>query len=63
MWRQPTPERLNLRRDIRQEIQQLLRGSYENVRSEGTPTHFVGLIYESDFVEPISYESDLMEPK
>ena len=63
MWRQPTPERINLRRDIRQEIQQLLCGSYENVRSEGTPPQFVGLIYESDFMEPISYESDFMEPK
>jgi hypothetical protein len=63
MWRQPTPERLNLRRDIRHEIRQLLHDSYENICSEGTPRHFVGLIYESDFMEPISYGSDLMEPK
>jgi hypothetical protein len=63
MWRRPTPESLNLRRDIRQEIQQLLCGFYESFRSEGTPPHFVGLLYESDFMEPISYESDLMEHK
>jgi hypothetical protein len=63
MWRQPTPERLNRRRGIRQEIEQLLYESYESFRSEGVPPHFVGLIYESDFMEPISYESDFMEPK
>jgi hypothetical protein len=51
MWRQPTPEVLNLRRTIRQQIKRLLRAMYTRVRAEGTPQRFVGLVNEVKFTE------------
>ena len=51
MWRQSSPEQLDLRSAIRQRIEQLLLGSYEEFQAEGTPQHFVGLLHEADFME------------
>ena len=51
MWRQPSPERLELRRAIRHQIEQLLRASYERSVAEGTLQRFVGLLHEADFME------------
>ena len=56
MWRQPTPEVLNLRRTIRQQIKRLLRPIYRRVLDEGTPQRFVGLVNEVKFTEQNSSE-------
>jgi hypothetical protein len=58
MWRQSSPEAFNLQRAIRQQIEQLLRGSYEELHLQGTPQRFVGLLYEIDFVEQNSSTDD-----
>jgi hypothetical protein len=50
MWRQSSPEQLDLRRAIRQRIEQLLLGSYKEFQA-GTPQRFVGLLDEADFME------------
>ena len=47
MWRQSAPEILELRRAIRQHIEQLLQGCYGKFQAEGTPQRFVGLLQES----------------
>ena len=59
MWRQPSPEVLQLRRAIRQQIEQLLRGCYGKFQAEGTPQRFVGLLHEADFMEQNSSTDDL----
>jgi hypothetical protein len=51
MWRQPSPEILELRRAIRHQIGQLLLGCYGKFQSEGTPQRFVGLLHDADFLE------------
>ena len=51
MWRQSSPEQLDLRRAIRQRIEQLLLGSYKEFHAGGTPQRFVGLLHEADFME------------
>jgi hypothetical protein len=58
MWRQSSPETVELRCAIRQQIEQLLRGCYEKFQAEGTPQRFVGLLYEADFVEQNSSTDD-----
>ena len=50
MWRQPSPERLELRHVIRHQIEQLLRGYYGDFQAEETPQRFVALLCEVDFV-------------
>jgi len=51
MWRQSSPEQLDLRRAIRQRIAQLLLSSYKEFRAGGTPQRFVGLLDEADLME------------
>ena len=51
MWRQSAPEILELRRAIRQHIEQLLQGCYGKFQAEGTPQRFVGLLHEVDSME------------
>ena len=51
MWRQPSPESLELRRAIRHQIEQLLQKSYGKFQAEGTPLRFVGLLHERDLME------------
>ena len=59
MWRQPNPEAVELRRAIRQQIEQLLRACYGKFQAEGTPQRFVGLLHEADFMEQNSSTDDL----
>jgi hypothetical protein len=59
MWRQPCPEAVKLRRAIRQQIEQLLRGRYGKFQAKGTPQRFVGLLHEADFLEQNSSTDDL----
>ena len=59
MWRQPSPEAVELRRAIRQQIEQLPRGYYGKFQAEGTPQRFVGLLHEADFLEQNSSPDDL----
>jgi hypothetical protein len=59
MWRQPSPEVLQLRRAIRQQIEQRLQGCYGKFQAEGTPRRFVGLLHETDFMEQKSSADDL----
>ena len=58
MWRQPSPETLELRRAIRHQIEQLLQGCYGKFQAEGTPQRFVGLLHEVDFMEQNSSMDD-----
>jgi hypothetical protein len=58
MWRQSSPEAFNLRRAIRQQIEQLLRGSYEELHLQGTPQRFIGLLHDIDFVDQNSSTDD-----
>jgi hypothetical protein len=44
MWHQPTPERLALRRKIREEIDMLLLELQQTLLGDGLPEHFAGLI-------------------
>ena len=58
MWRQPSPETLELRRAIRHQIEVLLQRSYGKFQAEGTPLRFVGLLHERDFMEQNSSTDD-----
>jgi hypothetical protein len=58
MWRQPSPETLELRRAIRHQIEQLLQRCYGKFQAEGTPLRFVGLLHEHDFMEQNSFTDD-----
>jgi len=51
MWRQSSPEQLDLRSAIRQRIEQLLLGSYKEFQAGGMPQRFVGLLDQADFME------------
>jgi hypothetical protein len=58
MWRQSAPEIRELRRAIREHIEQLLQGCYGKFQAEGTPQRFVGLFPEVDFMEQNSSTDD-----
>ena len=58
MWRQPNPEAVELRRAIRQQIEQLLRGYCGKFQAEGTPQRFVELLQKADFMDQNSSTDD-----
>ena len=58
VWRQSSPEAVELRRAVRQQIEQLLRGYYGKFQAEGTPQRFVELLREADFLEQNSSTED-----
>jgi len=51
MWRQPTAEKLSLRRAIRRKLGLLLQQFYKRRVAEGTPQRFVGILSDSGKME------------
>src|SRR6516162_3098317 len=51
MWRQPTAERLSLRRAIRRQFELLLQQFYRRRVAEGTPQRFVGILSDPGQME------------
>jgi hypothetical protein len=58
VWRQSSPEAVELRHAIRQQIDQLLRMWYGKFQAEGTPQRFVELLQRADFMDKNSSTDD-----